>query len=231
MNVSRLAYFGLLVGIGVCGGCSSMSRTPVDTAADPGVTFAAHAEGRGLVIDKMEGGQTGLLEPSKTPESGPQFMLYLAGAPAAAFWVTGPSTLVRGAPEATAPPIGEVDAAWDEHAIRLRLKPQGQPEFSTSVFKRLAEEGGPDALGQPVDSTLDLLGVYRADVVDAAGAPAGWIQVRFIYAGWLGPWAQAHRVYDGVLPAPLNGPLAVAAAAKLDAELSRVLRGAPPYRF
>lgn len=213
---------GLAVVIGIGGGCASRLPGPVEIPADPGATFAAHEVSGGLMIDKMEGGQTGVLQPSTT--SGPQFVLYSASIPAAAFWVTGPKTVVRSAPDPSAPLIGEVDATWDKRAIRLTLKPEGRPTYSTSVFKRVSGEGGPDALGQPVDSTLTLRGVYRADIVDSNGAPAGWLQVRFGHAG------SSHRVYDGVLPATLNGPIAVAAAARLDAEVSSVLKGATnPY--
>ena len=221
MNHLTRGCSGLLAVICITSACASRSGSPVDISADPGATFVAHQVSGGLMIDKMEGGQTGALQPS-TP-SGPQFVLYSGSTPVAAFWITGPNTLVRSAPDTTAPTIGQVDTTWDKSAIRLMLKPAGHPTFSTSVFKRVGE-GAPEALGQPTDSTVGLRGVYRADVIDAAGKPAGWIQVRFSHGG------SAHRVYDGVLPATLNGPLAVAAAARLDAELSAVLRSATnPY--
>lgn len=212
---------GILLGLITGAGCGWMSpAVPVE----PDVTFAAHAASRGLVIDKMEGGQGGVLELSATPSSGPQLVLYSAGSATAALWVSGADIVVRRAPPAIAPPIGQVDADWDERAIRLTFKPEGDGTFSTSVFKRIAGGNGPAALGQPAGSLLDLRGVYQADVTDAAGAPAGWIRVRFAHT-----WS-AHRIYDGVLPAALNGPLAVAAVARLDAELTAVSRTATdPY--
>ncbi len=189
---------------------------------EPGVTFAAHAASRGLVIDKMEGRQGGVLERSTTIASGPQFVLYTAGAPIAALWIDGPDTVVKSVPAAVE--IGQVDAEWNERAIRLTFKPQGGETFSTSLFKRIAGGRGPAVLGQPAGSLLDLRGVYEADVVDAAGVPAGWMRVRFTH-GW-----SAHRIYDGVLPAAVGGPLAVAAVARLDAELTAVSRAAvDPY--
>jgi hypothetical protein len=197
-----------------------MSR---DTGGDSGATFAAHVASRGLVIDRMEGGQSGVLELSTTPYDGPQFVLYSEGAPTAALWVHGADTVVRSAADSAAPAIGRVDASWDERAIRLTLKPEGDGAFSTSMFKRI-EGGGPAALGQPASSTLDLRGVYRADLIDGSGQPAGWIRVQFTH-GW-----SAHRLYDGVLPAALNGPLAVAAVARLDAEVTAVVNQAMnPY--
>jgi len=220
MALSTRCYIGLLLGLITSAGCSLLSRGTPD---DSGATFAAHGASRGLVIDKMEGGESGVLEPSTTPFSGPQFVLYSGGAPTAALWVSGADTIVRATPDSAAPAIGRVDARWDERAIRLTLKPEGDGAFSTSVFKRV-EGGGPAALGQPASSTLDLRGVYRAELVDGTGQPAGWIRVQFRH-GW-----SAHRTYDGVLPAALNGPLAVAAVARLDAELTAVANQAMnPY--
>ncbi len=212
---------GLLVGALIVGaGCSWMSPT---VPVEPDVTFAAHAASRGLVIDRMEGGQAGVLELSTTPR-GPQLVLYSAGTATADLWISGAEIVVRRPPPATAPPIGQVDATWDERAIRLTFKPEGDGTFSTSVFKRIAGGNGPAALGQSTDSLLDLRGTYQADVLDAQGASAGWIRVRFAHT-----WS-AHRIYDGMLPAALNGPLAVAAVARLDAELTAVSRTAmDPY--
>jgi len=222
MTLSTRCYIGLLLGlITTAAGCFLMSR---DTPDDSGATFAAHVASRGLVIDKMEGGASGVLEPSTTPFSGPQFVLYSAGAPIATLWVSGADTVVRAAPNSAAPAIGRINASWDERAIRLTLQPEGDGSFSTSVFKRIEGGAGPVALGQPAGSTLDLRGVYRAELLDGSGQQAGWIRVQFTH-GW-----SAHRVYEGVLPAAVNGPLAVAAVARLDAEVTAVVNQAMnPY--
>ena len=221
MKLSIRCYIGLLLGLITSAGCSLMSRAaPGDSSA----TFAAHVASRGLVIDQMEGGQPGVLELSATPSSGPQFVLYSGGVPTAALWVSGADTVVRAAPDSAAPAIGRVDASWDERAIRLTLTPEGDGVFSTSAFKRIEGGASPAALGQPAGSTLDLRGVYRAELLDGTGQPAGWIRVQFAH-GW-----SAHRIYEGVLPAALNGPLAVAAVARLDAELTAVAnRAMNPY--
>ena len=222
MKLSTRCYIGLLLGLITSAGCSLMSMLR-DAPGDSGATFAAHVASRGLVIDRMEGGKSGVLEPSTTPFSGPQFVLYSGGTPTAALWLNGAVTVVRAAPDSAAPAIGRVDASWDERAIRLTLKPEGDGAFSTSMFKRI-EGGGPAALGQPADSTLNLRGVYRAELVDGTGQSAGWIRVQFTH-GW-----SAHRIYEGMLPAALNGPLAVAAVARLDAELTAVVNQAMnPY--
>jgi hypothetical protein len=212
MKLSTRRHIALLVGLIAGPGCAWLSH---DVPTDPDITFSAHAASRGLVIDKMEGGQLGVLEPSSTPYSGPQFVLRSGDTTTAALWISGPGIIVRPA-DPTAAAIGRVDASWDERAIRLTLKAESDGTFSTSVFKRTAGGAGPAALGQAADSLLDLRGTYRADVVDSSGAPAGWLRVRFAHS-W-GP----HRVYEGALPAALNGPLAVAAVARLDAELTAV---------
>lgn len=221
MTLSTRYTIGLLLGLITSAGCSLLSH---DRAQESDATFAAHAASSGLVIDRMEGGQSGLLKLSTTPFGGPQFVLYSGGVPTAALWVSGADTVVRSAPDAAAPAIGRVNASWDERAIRLTLKPEGDGSFSTSVFKRIEGGASPAALGQPADSTLDLRGIYRAELLDGAGQPAGWMRVQFTH-GW-----SAHRVYEGVLPAALNGPLAVAAVARLDAELTAVANQAMnPY--
>jgi hypothetical protein len=220
MELVSRCYIGLLVGSIAAAGCAWISPT---VEVDPAVTFAVHAASRGLVIDKMEGGQAGVLEWSTTPSTGPQFVLYSAGTPTAGFWVSGADIFVKSAPPAVA--IGQVKADWDAGAIRLTFKPEGDGTFSTSVFKRIAGGTGPAALGQPAGSLLDLRGIYQADVMDAAGGTAGWIRVRFAHT-----WTSAHRIYDGALPSTLNGPLAVAAVTRLDAELTAVSRTATdPY--
>lgn len=212
MKLWTRCRIALLVGLIAGPGCAWLSH---DVPTDPNITFSAHAASRGLVIDKMEGGQPGVLEPSSTPYNGPQFVLRSGDTTTAAFWLVGADIIVRHADPA-APAIGRVDASWDERAIRLALTPENAGTFTTSVFKRIDGGAAPVALGQPADSLLDLRGTYFADVVDSSGAPAGWLRVRFAHS-W-GP----HRVYEGALPAALNGPLAVAAVARLDAELTAV---------
>lgn len=223
MKLSIRCSIGLLLGLITNAGCSLMSISR-DAPGDSGATFAAHVASRGLVIDRMEGGESGVLEPSTTPFSGPQFVLYSAGAPTAALWLSGPATIVRRGTDPATPSIGRVDASWEERAIRLTLKPEGESGFSTSLFKRIEGGASPAALGQPADSTLDLRGIYRAEVLDGTGQPAGWISVQFTHGWW------AHRIYEGALPTALNGPLAVAAVARLDAEVSAVVNQAMnPY--
>jgi len=221
MNLLRRYRLGLLIGLIAGPGCALI--WPAEPL-DPALTFAAHVASRGLVVDKMDGGQPGVLEPSSTPYAGPQLVLRSGERTTATFWLSGADIIVR-PPDSGAPVLGRVDACWDERAIRLTLRIESDGTFSTSVFKRIAGGAGPAALGQAAESLLDLRGTYQADVVDDAGASAGWLRVRFAHS-----WITPHRVYEGVLPAALNGPLAVAAVARLDAELTAVSSAAMnPY--
>ena len=63
---------------------------------------------------------------------------------------------------------------------------------------------------------LDVRGTYRAELRDAQGTPSGWLRVR------VSPSRAARNIYDGAVPAVLNGPLATAAAAVLDGEVNYI---------
>jgi hypothetical protein len=183
---------------------------------DPQINFAAHTVSRGVVVDKMDGDQNAALKLSSSP-SGPQFVLQTAGgSTTAALWSDGSTTFVRSTPDSTTPVIGTVDSSSDDHAIRFTLKPAGGGSFSTSLFKRIEGGVSPGALGQSAYSLVDLRGVYRADVADEAGNHAGWMRVR------VGSRGKPAHIYDGVLPEEINGPLAVAVVAQLDATLNAV---------
>lgn len=213
MELSRRRHRGLLAfAFTASAGCSLLRP---NAAADPDINFAAHTASRGIVVDRMDGDQHGTLGPSDSRAGGPQFVLQTAAATTAAFWVSGSRTAVRPSPDSTALALGQVEASWEDNAIRFTLAPAAGG-FSTSPFKRIEGGASPAALGQPAASILDLRGVYRADVVDAAGKPAGWLRVRVDSR-----WGPAH-IYDGALPQEIDGPLAVAVVAQLDAALNAV---------
>jgi hypothetical protein len=197
------------------GGCAWWPRAlPIDPAA----TFAAHTDSAGLVIDKMDSGQGGKLVPSTSAlfEHGPQLLLETTTGPAVALWIEGPDIIVRPTHDPSAPAIGRVDARWDSGAVQLTFLPEGNGAYRTTAFKRMSGGAAPAALGQPAELTLDMRGVYLADITDAEGAQAGWLRVR-IGVNW-GPM----HLYEGVLPASVNGPLAVAAVARLEREINAV---------
>ena len=124
--------------------------------------------------------------------------------------------IVRQSADRHAPLIGEVDAAWKEGAIRLTFKPANGAPFQTGAFDRIDGRVVTAALGPQVDTILDVRGVYRAQLRDAQGAPAGWLRVR------ISPHQAAPHMYNGVLPASVNEPLATAAVALLDSDVNNI---------
>ena len=210
----------LLLGFVTSAGCTLLKQ---DMVPEPKINLAAHSASRGVIIDQMGGDQHGVLVASDA-SGGPQFLLQTAGTTIAAFWMSRSTTVVRRGADTTSPAIGQVDAIWEEQAIRFTLKPAAGGSFSTSLFKRISGGASPAALGQPAVSLLDLRGSYRTEVVDTAGKFAGWMGVEVDTR-----WGPAH-VYTGMLPEEIDGPLAVAVVARLDAALNAVENNADnPY--
>ncbi|MGD0949892.1 MAG: hypothetical protein ABSA52_20985 [Candidatus Binatia bacterium] len=192
-----------------------LNAIPVDT----GVDFAAHAAHRGLVVDKMAGASAAVLVPagSQSWTGGPRFLLQANDKTIAAVWFPErDKMIVRGTADPQAPLIGEVDAAWKDGTIRLTLKPAEGASFQTSAFDRIDGRMGRAALGSQVNTRLSVRGVYRAELRDAQGGPAGWLRVQ------ISPHQAARHIYDGVVPASLNGPLATAAVALLDSDVKHI---------
>ncbi len=211
----RCNFVWLVVVLGTAGGCAVAPRAiPVD----PNVNFAAHSEHRGLVIDRMQDTEQAVLVAAGAwPFSGgPRFLLQRGDTTLAAVWLEDAQATVRRGGDTAAATIGHVDTSWQGGAISLTLRPEGGSGFRTGTFQRIGGGSAPAALGQRADTTLDVRGVYRAELLDASGAPAGWLRVR------ISPHQEARRIYDGVLPAAVNGPLAVAVVARLDSEVEWV---------
>jgi hypothetical protein len=181
---------------------------------DPGVNFAAHRESRGLVIDRMAGVHPAVLVPAGWWwfGSGPRFLLRADATTLATLWQHSGDFIVRRGTDQTTATLGWVRAGWDHGAITLALTPTGVAGVNTSMFRRLDGRPAPAALGQHADTIFDVRGVYRADIVDHSGESVGWLRVR------IAP-DEATMIYDGVLPADIDGPLAAAAAARLDVEV------------
>jgi len=188
-------------------------RVPVDPAAN----FAAHAEGRGIVVDRMDHGQQAILVANGSMFSRrPPFLLEEGRQDVAALWFDGARIVVGdGGGEAVDPPIGDVDPSWSHGAIHLTFRPSGHEPLHTGAFHRVGW-GSPELLGQQATNVLDLHGVYRAEVRDAEERPVGWMRVEI---GRYGPVA---RVYDGELPSSINGPLAVAGVEQLESDIDWV---------
>ena len=206
----------LVLLLAVVTGCAPTLRAnPVATD----VSFAAHVEHRGIVVDEMQGAAPAVLQPASWQSfgGGPRFLLEAHDTTLAALWLPESGhMIVRQTSDPQSRLIGEVDATWKESAIRLTFKLPNGSAFQTAEFARIGGRVGTAALGVQAASTADLEGVYRAELRDAQGAPAGWLRVQ------INGFGDATRIYDGVLPPPLSGPLEVAAVALLDSDVSHV---------
>lgn len=199
-------------------GCTAWSRARSDAAhAD----FAAHPGYRGIVVDRMLGGQTAdMVRAQAAPSTGgPTHTLRADGKVVAALWISEPDRVtVRQAPEATAPLVGKVQASRQPGAIRLMFRLADGASFHTSRFDRIDADAFPNALENDIFPIDDLPGLYRAALRDAQNADVGWLRVRVL------PYQGLPREYDADVPAPLNGSLAAAAVALLDAEINSIVQ-------
>jgi len=197
----------------VLAGCGGTLRLPVE----PGVTFAAHLEHVGIVFDRLPGaaGQAIAKPPSGFRLPGaPAFFLERDGKRSAAFWLPEPSTVdVRASDASSGLLLGQVTPDWDDSQIRLTLRREDGQPLHTEVFAREWTAGATAALSRTARSNLDVRGSYRAQVRDAFGTDAGWIRVR------IGPYLDAPRMYDGVLPADVTPELTAATVLALSSEI------------
>jgi hypothetical protein len=181
---------------------------------DPAVTFAAHRESRGLVIDRLSADGPATLVAIGSPWD-PAFRLEQQHGTSAIISSRNGRATVRSADGASAQLLGQVDAELDEGAIRFMLQPGPGEVLRTTIFHRLGGGEG-RALRRSVKSNLEIRGEYRADLQDASGALVGWLRVR------VGKYQAYTRIYDGVVPRSVDGPLVAAAAQMLDAEIDHI---------
>ncbi|HVN85294.1 MAG TPA: hypothetical protein VMW17_10655 [Candidatus Binatia bacterium] len=205
-----------LFALAITTGCAPRMHTiPVER----GVDFAAHADHNGLVIDTMPGASPAILVPAgwSSGPHGPRFLLKAHDQTIAALWFPRAGKMVvRQSADPTSALIGEVDATWNRGAIQLAFKPADGSVYQTAEFDRIDGRVVTAALSSNVQTNLDVRGVYRADVHNASGAPVGWLRVQ------ISPYQAASRIYDGDVPPPLNGPLATAAVAMIDADVDYI---------
>jgi hypothetical protein len=219
----RTATCGRAHGLGVLAltlsiltGCASqLHAVPVD----PNVDFAAHVEHSGLVVDEMPGLSRAVLVPAgwHSMMGGPRFLLQAHDKTIAALWFPTPNhMIVRQSADPQSPLIGEIRAKWTEGAIHLTFEPANGPALQSTEFGRIDGRVVTAALSSQAQTVLDVRGTYRAQLRDSTGAPVGWLRVQ------ISPYQAATRIYDGVLPASLNGPLATAAVALLDSDVDYI---------
>jgi hypothetical protein len=206
--------YALIAALVVGSGC----LRPTQLSVAPDVTFAAHQHHTGLIIDRLPGGSGGELTPPRFRwSSDPSFVLQSGDRTLAALWLVAPAAVeVRHTEDESSPVTASVQPGWDDNAIRLTLRENGEPVWRTDVFQRT--EGVSAPLSRAARDVLDVRGTFRADVRDSKGEPVGWLRVQ------VGPYAPSSRIYDGVLPTTVSGPLAVAAAAALSSEIDWIMQ-------
>jgi hypothetical protein len=205
----------LLAGTLLAGGAAPLRAMAVDPDAD----FAAHLEHRGMVIDRMEGNESAVLKPDGSWFSN-RYLLRSDGKTIAALRFKDPDHItVRQSADPTAPVVGRVEGTWDNGALRLTLQPADGPAYTLGRFHRIDYTSRPALLGSTSTSTiLGVRGLYRAELRDAHGNTVGWLRLRIT-----SPEGGTH-IYDGSLPASLDGPLATAAVELVDADVDRLER-------
>lgn len=188
------------------------------TATDPTVDFTAHLEHQGLVVDQARNGEPAVLVPAGSLfSSGPNFLLQAGGNTLAALWVEDQGHVtVRRTAAPDSPLIGRVTATWDHGAIRLTLTPADGAPTQTGRFHRIDGPGRPEILSSQATTVLDLRGMYLAKLRDAKGDDTGWLRVR------ISPYQESRRVYDATLPPSVPEPLAAAAVALVNSEVSYI---------
>lgn len=207
----------LALALGLLTGCTpTLHAIPVD----PNVDFAMHLQRRGeLVVDEMQGTSPAMLVPAgwQSLTGGPRFLLQAHGKTIAALWFPESNRMiVRESADPQSPVIGEINAGWEKGAIHLTLTPANGAAVQTGEFDRIDGRIATTALSSQAQTVLDLRGTYRAELRDSKGASVGWLRVQ------ISPYQAATRIYDGVLPASLDGPLSAAAVALLDSDVDYI---------
>ncbi len=200
--------------------CSIRHAVPVD----PGATFAAHQVHGRVVIDRLKPAPYAELVPPRLVHhpGDPTFVLRSERQTLAALWLRGPAHVeVRQGGATAARLIGEVDADWDEGAIRLTLRPNDGAPLRAGPFQREGAGTGPAALNRTVETTLDIAGTYRAPLRDPSGSSTGWFRIRVPRDGDEPP-----LMYEALLPPSLDDSLAAAAAVVLGTEVDWIQRHA-----
>jgi hypothetical protein len=88
--------------------------------------------------------------------------------------------------------------------------------MQSTAFDRIDGRVVTAALSSQAQTVLDVRGTYRAQLQDSTGAAVGWLRVQ------ISPYQAATRIYDGVVPPSLNGPLATAAVALVDYDVDYI---------
>jgi len=203
-SAARAACLGVALLLGAAGGVLADPAPPA-----PGTTFAAHEVHDGLVVDRVAGGEPGLVPRVAGAHWGePAFVVHQPGGTAT---LEVPST---GRVVVAGPRQGAIEPTWDDDAIRLSLRSDAAPPLRTDVFRRTGTQAGPSQLTRDVASTVDLRGAYEATVRGSDGRPVGWLRLR------LGEDQPGHVQYEAGLPPEVDEAMAVAAVTALGSEVA-----------
>jgi hypothetical protein len=177
---------------------------------DPGATFVAHSVHAGFAIDRFEA-RSAALDAAGWRGAGPTFLLRADGRTLAALALSAPAS-VEVRPASGASIVATIEPSWEDQAIRLAVHTPDGVVLRTSTFDHVGGTAGASVLARSAATTVDLRGVFRAELRDGAGAPAGWFQVTLASPG-------APPIFEGALPsdARLVGPaLVIALGSEID---------------
>jgi hypothetical protein len=165
-------YIGFLVATLVVG-CVRYDTHP-QPPFDPAATFVAHSVHGGLAIDRIPGGTTGRIE----GRDAGLFVVTSGDTPIAVVRITSLATVVgRTQGGEGAPPTLWVTPSWTPEGIRLSVTaPDGT--LHTTSFVRTDGHAGLPTLSRTGQTSLDVRGTFRAEVLDAGGNRRGWFAVR-----------------------------------------------------
>jgi hypothetical protein len=214
----RAKSIAALLAAGLIGGGCAVDARPIPV--DPGLTFAVHTVHGGLVVDRVQNGETGVLqsEGGWSSLTNPEFSLHLDGAGGERRLVgIGPVVVHRGTTD-EGPVSGRVEPSWDDQAIRLTLRPVTGPPLVSDVFSRIDTIAGMDEITRLDQTSLDLRGSYQALLRDPSGRAVGFLRVD------VSPWSSVMAACEGVLPPTVGQGMAVAAAETLGAEIDWIGR-------
>jgi hypothetical protein len=204
-----MRYIGLDIGLFLAAlavGCVRYDTLPLPPF-DPAATFVAHSVHGGLAIDRIPGGTTGRIQ----GRDAGLFVVTSGDTPIAVVRITTLATVVgRTQGGEDAPPTLWVTPSWTPEGIRLAVtSPSGT--LHTTSFVRIDGRSGLQTLSRNGQTTLDVRGEFRADVLDAGGTRRGWYTVRV-------PGPDESRLFTSDLPGA-SGAVPSAMALALVSEL------------
>ncbi len=201
-----------LLAAGLLGGGCVVAAKPIPVP--PGLTFAAHTVHGGLVVDRMQNGDTGVAEPEGGWSSltNPEFDVHFNGANGDRRLVgTGPIVIHRGTSD-EGPVSGRVEPSWDDQAIRLTLRPANGPPLTSDVFTRIDGGAGMEELTR----TRSTRSTCEEPTRRRCGIPRDG---RRLASHPRRPWSPTYGDREGVLPPTIGEGMAVAAAETLGTEV------------